>query len=55
MGLIDEVSAIGRSRALAHLHDVLCDRIPAQVQYLTDLRVGQALSDQFENGELSRR
>jgi hypothetical protein len=55
MGLVDEVSAIGRSSALAHRHNVLRDCIPAQMQRLTDLRVTQAPGNQLEDGKLSGR
>jgi hypothetical protein len=50
VGLIDEISPVYCPGAPEHLFDVLSDRVPAQVEFVTDLAIGQAAGDQREDG-----
>jgi hypothetical protein len=50
VGLIDEISPVYCPGAPEHLFDMLSDRVPAQVEFLTDLAIGQAAGDHGEDG-----
>ena len=53
VGPVYEIGSVGRSGAFEHLCKVLCDRVLAQVEFLTDLNIRQPTPDKLKNGTLT--
>jgi hypothetical protein len=53
VGAVYEIGSVGRAGAFEHLGKVLCHRVPAHVEFLTDLDIRQPASNKLEDGTLT--